>query len=294
MRTAARALLMSLLLAFSFNHSAEAEGDPHASEPEELSHTLGSTTITISHPNDETATDEMISVSFNEDVRIDGNELPAGKYWVAMRQVAENDIHVAFNPVAEGADEAGEELLRLAVRPDKVRATNRLEVKVEPNPPVEEVYGEQEERRLKKPSAQVYLLSGGLRATLHLETTGARWESTPPPEMPEHIQEPWRIVLSSLNGLVEEDLAKHVANFDDDFVTDWDDGGSTEAYIQFLIRILDGGGLEGSVLRLDQVEWTEEGGSVQFRGIGVFMDWPYIPPDGRPTLKFTATDTSEG
>ena len=139
MLTCFRALLMSVLLAFSLDLIAQAEEDIEVSAQDEANYTVGPTTITIAYPSKETASQAMVYVTFDEDVRVHGNDLPAGTYWVALQPMAEDDLHVVFSPAAKDGDGAVEELLRLAVRPDEAPVTERLEVLVEPIEPPEEL-----------------------------------------------------------------------------------------------------------------------------------------------------------
>jgi len=118
--------------------------------------------------------------------------------------------------------------------------------------------------------------------------TGLVWRHTPPPAIPEHLREPWAVVLSSLNGFVEEDMDKHVEHFAENFASDWDDGGSEEAHVQFIGRMLYSGEFEGTVLKLETLKWTESEERVLFRDIGVHSPWDSV------LLEYTVEETSQG
>lgn len=156
----------------------------------------------------------------------------------------------------------------MAVRPSGAPKVDSLTVEIEPIKIEEPREGERRRRRRRQaPSAMMNVRWDSNKATVKIEMTGVIWRATPPPEIPEHLREPWAIVLSSVSGLVEESMPKHVEHFSHDFISDWDDGGSQEAHEQMIGRALHDGGFEDSVLKLHELEWTEAENGVQFRGI---------------------------
>ena len=64
-------------------------------------------------------------------------------------------------------------------------------------------------------------------------------------------------------------MDEHVAHFSEDFESDWDDGGSQEAHMQMIGRMLFEGEFEDTVLKLDQVKWEKTDEKLVFRGITV-------------------------
>ena len=124
--------------------------------------------------------------------------------------------------------------------------------------------------------------------TVALQMTGVLWRSSPPPEIPAEIREPWAIVHSSLLGFVHQSMDQHVEHFAENFESDWDDGGSQEAHMQMIGRMLFGGGFEDTVLKLDQLEWEESDGRVVFRGMLVQA------PIGSAPLVYTVEQTDNG
>ena len=78
------------------------------------------------------------------------------------------------------------------------------------------------------------------------------------PDLPDEIKPMWKIVMGSLQGLINEDFKMHTENFSKNFVTNWGDGGGTEGHIQMLGHFFRGGGLEGIGLNLEQLEYNQK------------------------------------
>ena len=251
---------------------------------------------------------EPISIGFDKDVRMNGNWIPAGTYRITLQRVAENDFHVVLNQAdftGKKLDaELSREVLRLAVRPSDAPPTDRfriggiellLEEEEEDTDDDEEEEeeeddegdeqdeededeGEDEEEEEEREedheeddrSAELYFHWGTRKVTVRLEMTGMRRRATPAPEMPKPVRTPWSVVLASLEALVAEDLEKHIEAFADNFESDFDDGGSALAHAQLLGHIRRGGGLEGLLLSLDQVNWTADERSAEFRNIVIY------------------------
>ncbi|MCH8193533.1 MAG: DUF2911 domain-containing protein [Planctomycetes bacterium] len=265
-------------------------------------HRIGTTTITLSSPkmaaftNWEESTAESASIGFDKDIRMNGNWVAAGSYSLRLQRVAENDLHVVLNlSVSTGttrdAKRSGE-VLRLAVRPVEAPAADSpsLGIKIlreeeeeeedrdeneEDEAEEEEEDGEEEEQEEEDYEeenrfAELYFHWGTRRAAVRLVMTGMRRRATPAPEMPRRVREPWSVVLSSLEALVAEDLEKHIEDFAEDFESGFDDGGSALAHAQLLGHFRRGGGLEGVLLNLDQVTWTADERSAEFRNIVIF------------------------
>ena len=95
-------------------------------------------------------------------------------------------------------------------------------------------------------------------------------------------------MLSSLQALIAEDLEKHVEDFADDFESDFDDGGSAAAHVQLLGHVKRAGGLEGMAMSLEDLEWTADERTVEFRKIVIYM------ANGKLVLSYKLKSTDHG
>jgi len=263
------------------------------SEQGQSTHTIGSTSFAISYPEQNGTGDPSASFSFDKDIVVNGNGLPAGTYVLGLHAVAEDDVHVVFSQPAGEEGDAKDKLkerLRIAVRIDEAPDVNGLQIDLEPIKKKPEVDGEKRRRKRgpSEPSATMKMHWGGHVAALTLQMTGVQWVGTPPPEIPEHLQKPWSLVLHSLNGLVEQNVEMHTKHFADDFESDWHDGGGKDAQVQFFGWLANGGGLEDSVLILDQMKWTEAEDSVTFRNLII------LAPVVNSPLEYTVKKTDAG
>jgi hypothetical protein len=273
----------------------------------ESRHTVGSTSFAILSPEGDVAGDPSASISFDKDIVVNGNGLPAGNYALDLHSVAGNDVHVVFSQhigEEEGAKGKLKERLRLAVRFDEAPKVTGLQIGLElieekPRPKRKRKGGDDDEdddddgeqdrrRKPREPSATMTMHWGDHVAALTLQMTGWRWVGTPPPEVPTHLQMPWSLVFHSLNGLVEQSVDMHIEHFSDDFESDWHDGGSVEAQKQFFGWVGNGGGWEDSVLVLDQMKWTEDEGSVTFRNLKI------LAPRVQSFLEYTVKKRENG
>lgn len=273
----------------------------------ETSHTVGSTSIEISYPEGDATESPSASISFDKDIVVNGNDLPAGIYELGLHAVAKNDVHVVFGQHS-GTDEGDTEgklteRLRLAVRFEKAPDVDGLHIDIErierkPEKKSElkaaregeedDEDGNEERRGPREPSATMKVHWGGRVAALTLQMTGLRWVGTPPPDIPQHLQDPWALVLHSLNGIVDQNVEMHIEHFADDFASDWHDGGSIDAQVQFFGWLANGGGLEDSVLVLDKMEWTEAEDSVTFRNLFI------LAPVVQSSLEYTVEKSDAG
>ncbi len=256
------------------------------------SHTLGSTSISLSRPTAESP--DVALISFDKDVRANGNILPGGTYEIRVQQVAEDDAHVIFKQeiVKEGnGPKETKERLRIAVRPTANPSVDQLTLMLEVIPPEapRESRRRSRRRRPRPAVANLNLAWDDQVVSIELVMTGILWRDTAPPPVPEFIQAPWQVVLSSLKGLANQSWEQHSEHFADNFESDWDDGGSEEAHAQFIGRMLFDGAFESSVLQLDQLEWTEENkDQVHFRGMTILGDF------GRAALEYRTVNTAQG
>ena len=290
------------LAIFALSRFASAEDAAESVIRQASTHDVGSAKVTISYPktnaDSPTGLDELpvgrtwgatsgesTSSDFEKDVRINGNWLPAGTYAVQLYRAAEDDLQFVFGEAAKGNGRPGvldREVLRLAVTPAETPDVGGLRFGVE---------NVEEDKRKRFTTADFYLQWGRRKATLRLETRGVRRRSTPPPPMPENVQSPWAVVMSSLEGYVAEDVEKHVAAFADDFETTFSDGGGTDAHRQTVNNSKRRGRLEGMLLDLEGLEWDVDEGTAEFRNIvvhspllGRSMSYSLELRDGRWTV----------
>ena len=275
--------LLALVSAYSNCAVSTADFGTRLAPGEKLKKQLGSTELQIVHRKRSDSRQQLPAarLAFDKDVRVAGNNLPAGVYDIELKVIAKHDVHLIFRS-------GDKESLRVSVRPkelDEVRKKAiRLEVE-EPPPPQE---GRRRRRRQQRePSAEIHFEWSGRRATLPLQMSGVLWRSTEPPKMPTELHQPWAIVHSSLMGFVHQSMDEHVEHFADNFESDWDDGGSQEAHMQMIGRMLYEGEFEDSVLKLDQLKWEQEDGRIKFRGIVV------LAPSGPSPLAYTVENTDQ-
>lgn len=227
---------------------------------ERLHKQIGSTQLQLAH---EQATSKernrLLSAKLvtDKDVRIARNYLPAGSYDLALESSPKGTVHLVFRV-------RDEETLRYAMRPkagDKVQVPS-IRLEVEEPPP-------REGRRRRQPNVEIQFQWRNKTASLEIQMTGVVWRSTPEPKLPDEVKEPWSIVKSSLLGFVHQSMDEHVKHFAKNFESDWDDGGSQEAHMQMIGRMLFEGEFEDTVLKLDQLKWEKKEGRWVFRGIVV-------------------------
>lgn len=282
------------LLAFTCLFQAHGIDGAQSRSGEVQSVTIGSTLINISRPVFEAQNPPSALITFDNDVRANGNILPGGTYEIGIQLIADDDAHVIFRErIREDREAQGKirERLRLAVRPVDAPEVDQPTIEIEAVKPPEPREGRRRSRRRRPrpPAAKLNIHWEARAVTIDLVMTGLLWRSTPPPEIPAPVREPWAIVLSSLNGLVEQSLEKHAEHFADNFESDWDDGGSEEAHAQFVGRMLFDGSFEGSVLKLDKLLWTEnDDGSIHFRDMVILGGF------GAASLEYRVAETKQG
>jgi hypothetical protein len=327
MTESVRAISVAGLVGFALVVCARAEDLAHSNRRDESSQVVGSTPINIPYPvltvnvqaewNEllgvgktwGTTASETTSTSFDKDVRVNGNWLPAGVDEISLHMAAENGLHLALGwpPSSErdATETTDREVLRLALRaasaPHVIALRITLETdadddrrsveKKEDERDKEEESGdeeedeEREEENEKEDSARLSFHWGARKAAVRLEMTGMRRRTTPPPDIPEHIREPWAVVFTSVEALIAEDLEKQ--NFADDFESDFDDGGSAAAHVQLLGHLKRGGILEGLTMSLEDLKWTADERTVEFRNIEIYSQWEsssFRINSRRPTL----------
>ena len=199
------------------------------------------------------------SVSFGHDVRVGGNRLPAGDYEIRIHPDGDAFVRAAFHRRAARPPETdGEGLLQLAVRTIEAPPMRGTRFGVD---------------RIDEEAATFYFRHGSRKATLRLETTGHVRRSTPPPALPVDAHEPWRVVQAALDAFVAEDVAAHVADFADDFETNFDDNAGLEAHTQQMHNLREAGRLEDIAVHLAEMESAVDGAAATFGNIVVFTNF---------------------
>ena len=108
-------LIVTLLFTFSMHSKTVAESAFRLHPGEKLNKTIGSTKFQLAHTllSGDTGKQLLVAtLAFDEDVRIQRNELPAGEYEIAVEVAKKNRVHFVFRT-------GDDELFRYAVRIDK-------------------------------------------------------------------------------------------------------------------------------------------------------------------------------
>ena len=207
-----------------------------------------------------------VAVHFAHDVLIAGNRLPAGHYAIRVHPHGGDFVLAEFDGRASERGPAEPSLLQLA--------TKTVEA-----PPVEAPrFGLD---AVDEKTAALHFRYGSRKAALRLETTGHVRRSTPPPALPAEAREPWRVVRAALDAFLAEDVAAHVADFADDFETNFDDNAGLEAHTRQMHNLREEGRLEDMAVHLAEMEWAVDGDDATFGTIAVFTNF------GRLTLAFS-------
>ena len=219
---------------------------------------IGSTNVQLAHHQPTQKTSKLLAATleFDKDVRVARNELPAGKYEVAVEAAKQDRVHVVFRA-------GDEEVLRYALRTEREDPIESPVIRLE----IEEPPREGRRRRRRESSLEFEFRWQDKRAVIEMQLTGRVWRSTPEPKLPDELGKPWSIVKSSLMGFVHQSMDEHVGHFSKDFESDWDDGGSQEAHMQMIGRMLFESEFEDTVLKLDQLKWERTDEKLVFRGI---------------------------
>jgi len=251
-----------------------------AAQREEVSETVGNSAITISYSNPSMkrgelwgerlpfgqnwtlGTEEKTTITFEEDVEVNGIRLGTGTYGFYVYLVNDDDWQLVFSEDATGDPQRyarADDLLRIATRPKDASRQKRLKMGIE-NVKV----------RGKSHQADLYLHWGKKKASLLIRMTGERRGMGLNPTIAETARPAWAIVNASLAGLIEEDFERHVEDFSDDFETDFGDGGGKGAHLQMLNSLSRGGLSEGMALNLEELEIEVEGDDATFSKIVVY------------------------
>lgn len=200
--------------------------------------------------------DTATTISFEEDVDVNGIRLGTGVYRLYVYPVSDDDWQFVFED-----DATGEEMLRLATRPYQAHHRERLKVGLESI-----------KKRRGKDVADLFIHWEERKAALHLRMTGQRAGKGLKPEVAENAREAWDVVRHSVNGMVAEDFEAHVRDFTDDFETTFGDGGNTDAHLQLLDNIRRGGMTEGMALNLEDLEIEMDDDEATVKGIVIYSN----------------------
>lgn len=240
-----------------------AESTIHRLRPgEKLKEDIGSTNVQLAHhrPTDKTGKQVLAAtLAFDKDVRVARNNLPAGTYDIAVEVAKKDYVYLVFR-------DGNEESLRYRLRTEREDPIEgpAIRLEVEEPPPRE---GRRQRRRRREPPVELEFRWQDRRAVVEIQLTGNVWRATLEPKLPDELGEPWSIVKSSLMGFVRQSMDEHVGHFANDFESDWDDGGSQEAHMQMIGRMLFEGEFEDTVLKLDKLKWESTEEKLVFRDI---------------------------
>nr|ACS68527.1 hypothetical protein RB2501_14459 [uncultured bacterium FLS18] len=200
------------------------------------------------------------TITFEEDVKINGNVLAEGVYGFYIFLNSDNDWQLVFSNNSTGNAtqyKKTDDVLRIAVRPQDVSHRERLQFGIE-------------DFTDKKPyEANLYLHWEKKKVVVKVQMTGRRKRESGAPEIPENAKAAWAVVQDSLNALVAEDIEKTIQDFADDFETDFGDGGGKAAYAQLMNNLKRGGLLEEMEVDLHDLAIDINGGKAVFKNVEV-------------------------
>lgn len=303
MRVLAKVVASFALLSWQSiqTHAAEEAGQGHASEA-----ILGETTLSVEHtrlvagsraawsralPAGSTwglGSGGRARIAFEHDVVFAGNLAPAGEYALGIHPTRDGGLQVLLcdaDKLSTGTPPDDAEVLRVATPTESGRTRRALMLELrfatyeeeEDEEEREEYEGDEEWE--EDPWVELVIAWADRVASIRIESTGVRRQSSPAPVVPERLRAPWQVVQASLEGLAAEDFDLHIADFAEDFYSEFDDGGSAGAHVQLLGHVYHRGGLEGAQLHLSGLAYEEHGEEVEFSNLVIFI------PEGR--LKFS-------
>jgi len=249
--------VFSILFSLVMGSVGVAESPIEIRDGEDTLRKVGSTKVQIVHHQHAVKTrSELLSATFNfdKDIRVARNEFPAGKYEATLEVNSKDRVYLVFCV-------GKQEVFRYALRTEQRDRTDGPVIRLL----VEEPDPDEEDRH--EPFVELQFRWRDKLASVEIEMTGRDWRATPEPKLPDELRKPWSIAKTSLMGLVNESMDEHVEHFAEDFESDWDDGGSQEAHMQMIGRMLFEGALEDTVLKLDQLKWRKAKAKLVFQGI---------------------------
>ena len=291
MNCIARTYIALVVVVLASQESTGQEKGRPASRRAQVSQEVGDSTITISYSrpavnrreiwggllpfgeNWTLGTNEKTTITFEEDVEINGIRLATGTYGVYVYLVNDRDWQLVFSGNATGDAQRydkADDVLRIAVRPEDAPRQKRLKMGIE-----------NIEEREDSHEADLYLHWEKKKAALRLRMTGERRGKGLEPVIPEDAKPAWAVVESSLDGLIAENFVLHTRDFSEDFETDFGDGGSAAAHVQLLRNLRSGGLTEGMDLNLENLEIELGENEVTFKKVIVYstlgtLDLTYV------------------
>ena len=107
-------LILASLFVLSVYSASLAEPSIRLRPGERLKKEIGSTNVQLAHHKRTQKTSKLLAAAleFDKDVRVARNELPAGKYEIAVEAAKQDRVHVVFRA-------GDEEMLRYALRTER-------------------------------------------------------------------------------------------------------------------------------------------------------------------------------
>jgi len=272
-----------------------------------ISEKVGDTTITITYPpikakgkktwkdivtpgkNWLVGDDNISTITFEEDVKINGLRLNSGTYGFYVYVVDEDDWQFVFNstPVSDTKSyDRKNDMIRIAVLNKEEKNQKQLKIGLE---------NVITSKRSTKADFVVHLEKK--KAAVALETTGERRNLGLEPELPSRFEPAWSKVLESLQALVAEEFEAHTKDFSDDFDTDFGDGADKDGHIQFLDNIARGGLTDDMGLNCEAMDFEEDGDVLRFTNLQVYskmgtinMTYSLSEIDGKWMITYLSTE----
>ncbi|MFP6584196.1 MAG: DUF2911 domain-containing protein [Candidatus Hydrogenedentota bacterium] len=202
------------------------------------------------------------TITFNEDVELNGLRLPTGTYGFYLHVLNDHDWQLVFSSDSQGEQkyyDQDHDLVRIAVITEEAPHEENLKIGID------NLREEDESQR-----ADFFVHWAEKKAVLELTMTGERRGMGLNPKIPPEIRPAWRIVKFSVYGLLNENFLIHTQNFAEDFETEFGDGGGTAAHIQLLTNLSRGGLTEDMALNLENLDYEIDGNNIQFNNIIVY------------------------
>lgn len=236
-------------------------------QPPDVTQVVGSTAFQVWYPDRENAA----TLHFDHDILLQGNFLLAGEYALELLEQNVEAICVALTDVLR------EETFQFVVRTEESDDAEAIRISF-----VDVVHGGEprvinDQNPPEPSSAELMIQWASREASVHLVMKGFRRSSSPAPDIPSSVAEPWSVVKASLDALVDEDIERHIENFSDDCTSGLVFGDDVEKHALWLHQSKIRGVLEGALLALDGLEWQEHHDKVVFEGIVVYVDLYVMP-----------------
>ena len=203
-----------------------------------------------------------VTVTFEEDVDLNGVRLLTGTYGFYVRLVNEDDWQLVINKNASPAllrYSVDDDLIQIAVRPEDARLQDTLTFGIEN-------IEEDDEAHI----AEFSVHWEKKKAVLRLRMTGERRGKGLRPIVSPEAKDAWSIVRTSIRALIGENFLVHIRDFAEDFETEFGDGGSAAAHMQLLTNLSRGGLTEGMGMNFENLEYEVDGNDAVFKNMVVY------------------------